>query len=81
MLEIAAVSENINDKELYGKLGEELIVALTQHCLCLDDSTQGLIKYGTVSYPANKNINVPIIYGDLFFIEALGKILGKESIF
>lgn len=48
-----------------------------------DDSmeNQSMIQMGTVHFPAGKNINVPIIYGDYFFTEALVKLKHKPNIF
>lgn len=36
---------------------------------------------GTVHYPEGRGINVPIIYGDYFYMEALAKPRGSEGLF
>lgn len=38
---------------------------------------QGLLLHGTGNYPENGNIDVPLIYGDFFYIEALARV--KEA--
>lgn len=38
---------------------------------------EGLLFHGTSHYPENRNIGVPLIYGDFFFIEALARL--KEA--
>ena len=43
--------------------------------------TQGILQKGTVNFPKNKHINVPIIYGDYFFTEALIKRTHETNIF
>lgn len=46
-----------------------------------DQSEEGLIREGTSHYPENKNINVPLIYGDYFFVEGLSRIRGTGTYF
>lgn len=46
-----------------------------------DDSGEAILQGGAVHYPAGKNINVPIIYGDFFFLEALVKLNGGRGVF
>lgn len=38
---------------------------------------EGLLLHGTSNYPENRNIDVPLIYGDFFYVEALARI--KEA--
>jgi len=42
---------------------------------------EGLILAGTSHYPEGKNINVPLIYGDFFFVEGLARLRGDAVIF
>ncbi|AIQ35130.1 glycosyl hydrolase [Paenibacillus sp. FSL R5-0345] len=35
---------------------------------------EGLLLHGTSNYPENRNIDVPLIYGDFFYVEALARI-------
>lgn len=42
---------------------------------------EGLILEGTSHYPENKNIDVPLIYGDYFFVEGLSRLRGTGTIF
>ncbi|MFD1885152.1 glycoside hydrolase family 88 protein [Paenibacillus wenxiniae] len=44
-------------------------------------NTEGLITYGTVHYPEQRQLNVSIIYGDYFFVEALAKLRGEQGWF
>lgn len=81
MLEIAALIEDPAEKEFFTNCALELLQSMVDHCACFDDSTQGIIRFGTVSYPAGRHINVPIIYGDFFFVEALGKWKGLPGLF
>lgn len=81
MIEIASLTQDSEEKERFLAMGVRLLESMIEHCACFDQSTQGIIRYGTVSYPVNRHVNVPIIYGDFFFVEALAKLLGKDGIF
>lgn len=45
------------------------------------DHEEGLLVKGTVHYPERRHLNVPIIYGDYFFTEALAKLRGYPGFF
>lgn len=40
-----------------------------------------MIQMGTVNFPVNRFINVPIIYADFFFTEGLIKLKHPTNIF
>jgi len=42
---------------------------------------EGLILEGTSHYPEGKNIGVPLIYGDFFFVEGLARLRGSGTSF
>lgn len=42
---------------------------------------EGLILHGTSHYPEGKNIDVPLIYGDYYFVEGLARLKGVPHIF
>lgn len=81
ILEISELVENLQEKRQFRNMAEKLLESLILNCACFDNTTEGIIRYGTVSYPVNRHVNVPIIYGDFFFVEALTKVLGKKGIF
>jgi len=68
--------------EIYTLTGERefkefalrLLRVLTESYAVFDDSTQGIIQMGTVNYTKKKFINTSIIYGDFYYLEALGKL-------
>ncbi len=51
------------------------------YCAWSDPSEEGLILQGTSHYPENKNIDVPLIYGDFFFVEGLARLRGANTSF
>lgn len=46
-----------------------------------DPNEEGLILHGTSHYPGGRNIDVPLIYGDYFFVEGLARLRGNRTIF
>jgi unsaturated chondroitin disaccharide hydrolase len=45
-----------------------------------DPTEEGLLRGGTANFPKRHYVEVPIIYGDYYFAEAIGKLRGaKES--
>ncbi|WP_433620644.1 glycoside hydrolase family 88 protein [Paenibacillus cellulositrophicus] len=42
-----------------------------------DHAQEGLILHGTSHYPNQTNVDVPLIYGDFFFVEGLARLQGK----
>jgi unsaturated chondroitin disaccharide hydrolase len=46
-----------------------------------DEREEGLILHGTSHYPEGKNIDVPLIYGDYYFVEGLARLKGEKNIF
>ncbi|MCR8633989.1 glycoside hydrolase family 88 protein [Paenibacillus radicis (ex Xue et al. 2023)] len=42
---------------------------------------EGLILQGTSHYPEGKNVDVPLIYGDYFFVEGLSRLKGHTELF
>ncbi|QKS70295.1 glycoside hydrolase family 88 protein [Paenalkalicoccus suaedae] len=41
----------------------------------------GLILHGTSHYPERSNVDVPLIYGDYYFVEGLARLKGYEGLF
>jgi len=42
-----------------------------------NDAEEGLILHGTSHYPAGQNVDVPLIYGDFFYVEGLARLKEK----
>jgi unsaturated chondroitin disaccharide hydrolase len=80
MLEIAQALEG-EAAQLYRQHGAEIAESLYRHYTPEDPSEEALILKGTASFPAGAEVEVPIIYGDYFFLEALTKLKGSTEIF
>ncbi|PMC35775.1 glycosyl hydrolase [Bacillus sp. UMB0899] len=78
LLEIAD-SVPANEKKLYEDAAKNIITSLTENYGTLDQPEhQGILVQGTGHKPANENINVSLIYGDYYYIEAIAKLNGWE---
>ncbi|MFD1955540.1 glycoside hydrolase family 88 protein [Paenibacillus thailandensis] len=67
---------------VYRKAGERILESLYRNYGAWDDlNEEGLIKHGTSHYPEGKNIDVPLIYGDYYFVEGLARLRGGRTMF
>lgn len=78
ILEIARFCEE--DRDYYIEIASKMLKSLGDNYGSWEDEQEGLITLGTVHLPANKNINVPIIYGDYYYLEGLLKLEGKYDL-
>ncbi|MFP4974767.1 glycoside hydrolase family 88 protein [Paenibacillus sp. CN-4] len=46
-----------------------------------DPNEEGLILHGTSNYPNRTNLDVPLIYGDYYFVEGLARLRGEGPFF
>jgi len=58
-----------------------LLQALDSRCGAWDLDEEGLLRFGTGHMPEGQNVQVSLIYGDYFFVEALAKIRGQRELF
>lgn len=72
-----------NEAHLYRKAAKRMIASLTKNYGTWDNEKhQAILTQGTGHKPANKDINVSLIYGDYYYIECLAKLIGwKQSIY
>ena len=67
-----------SESRVYRENAEKMLESLYRNYGAWDDlSEEGLIMHGTSNYPENKNIDVPLIYGDFFFVEGLARLRGN----
>jgi len=81
MLEIAKhVSEE--DSQRYTREALNILMACERNFCNYEDNEDALITMGSVRYPKKpsnmKNVHIPLIYGDFFFVEALCKLKGRS---
>ncbi|ANS75245.1 glycosyl hydrolase [Paenibacillus yonginensis] len=66
----------------YRLAGERILESLyTRYGAWDNPDEEGLILRGTSHYPQGKNVDVPLIYGDYFFVEGLARLKGGLTIY
>lgn len=81
LLELSNLLEDETEKAFYYNSALAILKGLYDHYSDFSDAQEAILTKGTVSYPVNKHVNVPIIYGDYYFLEALCKIKGAQGLF
>ncbi|WP_411334028.1 glycoside hydrolase family 88 protein [Metabacillus indicus] len=62
---------------LYRNWANKILTSLTEKYTRYDDPAyEGILASGTGHKPEGRHINVPLIYGDYFYVEALAKLNG-----
>ncbi len=81
LLEISEFVPEI-EKKFYINSANKILVALTEKYsnLCTNEK-ECILNQGTGHLPNNENINVGLIYGDYFYIEAISRLNGNKNIF
>ena len=70
------------EAEVYSNSGEEILKNLYEKCSSKDDNNeQGLLKHGTGHFPEQNNLDVPLIYGDYYFVEGISILNDVELLF
>lgn len=81
LLELAELTPGARGQS-YRTAAVRLLSALCSSCASWgDDAEEGLLLHGTGYLPARDNIDVSLIYGDYFFVEAICKLRGPRELF
>ena len=74
-----------NEGGMYAHAAVNMLRAMGEKFANFDPATDDMIGYGTIRYPANTvigdadpGVHISIIYGDMFYTEAILKLLGTE---
>lgn len=81
---LLAIADAVGEVEsaVYREAGERILRSLYENYGAWDnDEEEGLVMHGTSHYPERKNMDVPLIYGDYFFVEGLSRLRGNTTIF
>lgn len=63
-----------SEAKSYQLAGERILESLYRNYGSFGTDEEGLILHGTSHYPERKNMDVPLIYGDYFFVEGLARL-------
>lgn len=65
------------ERGIYRRGAERLLLALTRDCATWDmPEHEAILRRGTGHKPAGQNVDVSLIYGDYYYVEAIAKLLG-----
>jgi unsaturated chondroitin disaccharide hydrolase len=80
LLEIAKWVEPL-EAPLYQQAGERITHSLYENYGAWNMAEEGLIIKGTANYNSGRYVDVSLIYGDYFFVEALSRLRGRTQLF
>ncbi|WP_028609401.1 glycoside hydrolase family 88 protein [Paenibacillus harenae] len=81
LLEIAAAVQG-EEAGMYREAGERILRSLYENYGAWDNpAEEGLLLHGTSHYPERRNVDVPLIYGDYYFVEGLSRLRGNSDTF
>lgn len=66
------------EKKLYINSAIKLLKALDENCCNYDDNEEALVLRGSHSYHRIEEREMPIVYGDFYYVEALLKLKGSD---
>ena len=76
LIELARILPE-HEKRMYFYGAMKLLKIMEKHFCDWDDNTDAILTMSSAAY-YNKPVNVPIIFGEFYFIEALHKLMGNE---
>ncbi|GGA01030.1 glycosyl hydrolase family 88 [Paenibacillus marchantiophytorum] len=79
---LLAIAEQLPSEEgkVYRKAAESIMHSLSQNYSTLDQPEfEGILLEATGNKPVNKDVNVSLIYGDYYYLEAMAKLMGWDN--
>ncbi|WP_117882388.1 glycoside hydrolase family 88 protein [Aureibaculum luteum] len=80
MLELAGLVKDEDLKEKYINAASRYIEILSSKEYLSGDTNQALLLHSTGHYPKNSEIDIPIIYADYYYMEALMRLKKMEKL-
>lgn len=68
------------DSAVYETGAVRILESLYKKYGAWEEKEEGLLLHGTSNYPQGTNIDVPLIYGDYYFVEGLAKLKGLGTL-
>lgn len=66
---------------MYGRGAARIMQSLNRNYTSYGPEDEAIVRHATGSYPTGKNIDVPLIYADYFYVEALSRMMGQREMF
>lgn len=72
----------VEEQGVYRRAAENMLYSLyTCYGTWEQPEEEGLLLHGTSHFPEQRNVDVPLIYGDYFFAEAIAQLNGHTELF
>ena len=78
MLELSGLVEDVKLKKKYFNAAKKSLEILSSKEYFSGDANQALLLHSTGHHPKNSEIDVPIIYADYYYMEALIRLRKME---
>lgn len=79
---LAQMLDGQEDAGVYFAAGERILKSLYENYGDWENpAEEGLLLHGTSHYPQGSNVDVPLIYGDYYFVEGLARLKGCGPFF
>ena len=81
LLDIGLLHPDAAERERWTQAGVRLISGITRDCLAVGSAHRGILLHGCYSKPHNIGPDAAVLFGDYYYIEAIGRLLfpGKLS--
>ena len=81
LLDIGILHPDATERERWTQAGVRLISGITTDCLAVGAAHRGILLHGCYSKPHNIGPDAAVLFGDYYYIEAIGRLLfpGKLS--
>lgn len=80
LIEISrAVPEH--EAHIYSQAAKGILQLLTERYASWSEEEEGILTMATANFPKRAFVNVPIIYGDYYYAEAIAKLRGRTELF
>ena len=81
LLDIGLLHPDATERERWTQAGVRLISGITRDCLAVGSAHRGILLHGCYSKPHNIGPDAAVLFGDYYYIEAIGRLLfpGKLS--
>lgn len=79
MLELASLVDDAQLKTKYYNAAKQFVEVLSSDAYLSQEKNQALLMHSTGHHPKNSEIDVPIIYADYYYMEALLRLKKWKS--
>jgi unsaturated chondroitin disaccharide hydrolase len=75
LLDLGMLHPEAAERERWTAEGLRLLRGLVRSCLAVEPDHRGLLKHGCYSKPHNIGPDAAVLFGDYYFVEAIGRLL------